>query len=150
MSGHRATLDGAASKLSEITSEKSEIPFTAEAVRSEMRQHVSAIAALAPEDSRKAALAFAAKVLRLPVGRVKCLFYGEARRIDAHEADQVRAYVQAAQQLIDSRAAYEKQRAEFVASHPRLARLAPRPLVPDEVSEAAEEAVAPTAKRRQR
>jgi hypothetical protein len=129
--------------MAEISSEKSEIQFTAEAVRAEMRQHISVIAALAPEDSRKAALAFAARVLRLPFGRVKCLFYGEARRIDAHEADQVRAYVQAAQQLIDSRAAYEKQRAEFVASHPRLARLVPRPPVPDEVSQAAEQAVAP-------
>jgi len=135
--------------MAEISSEKSEIRFTAEAVRAEMQRHIGAIAALAPEDSRKAALAFVARVLRLPVGRVKCLFYGEARRIDAHEADQVRAYVQAAQQLIDSRAAYEKQRAEFVASHPRLARLSPRPLVPDEVSQAAEEAVTPTAKRRQ-
>jgi hypothetical protein len=129
--------------MAEISSEKSEIQFTAEAVRAEMRQHISAIAALAPEDSRKAALAFAARVLRLPFGRVKCLFYGEARRIDAHEADQVRAYVQAAQQLIDSRAAYEKQRAEFVESHPRLARLVPRPSVPDEVSQAAEQALAP-------
>ena len=129
--------------MAEISSEKSEIQFTAEAVRAEMQRHIGAIAALAPEDSRKAALAFVARVLRLPVGRVKCLFYGEARRIDAHEADQVRAYVQAAQQLIDSRAAYEKQRAEFVASHPRLARLVPRPAVPDEVSQAAEAAVAP-------
>jgi hypothetical protein len=128
--------------MSEIASKKSEMTFTAEAVRAEMRQHVSAIAALAPEDSRKAALTFAAKLLRLPVGRVKCLFYGEARRIDAHEADQVRAYVQAAQQLIDSRAAYEKQRAEFVASDLRLDRLVPRPLVSDEVSAAAEATIA--------
>jgi len=133
--------------MAEISSEKSEIQFTAEAVRAEMQRHIGIIAALAPEDSRKAALAFVARVLRLPVGRVKCLFYGEARRVDAHEADQVRAYVQAAQQLIDSRAAYEKQRAEFVASHPRLARLSPPPVVPDEVSQAAEQAVAATAKR---
>ena len=127
--------------MSETPSEKSEMSFTAEAVRAEMRQHISAIAALAPGDSRKAALGFAAKVLRLPFGRVKCLFYGEARRIDAHEADQVRAYVQAAQQLIDKKADYERQRREFVEAHPRLARLAPRPSVPDEVSEAAEQAV---------
>jgi hypothetical protein len=133
--------------MSEITSKKSEMSFTAEAVRAEMRQHIGAIAALAPADSRKAALAFVARVLRLPAGRVKCLFYGEAHRIDAHEADQVRAYVQAAQQLIDSRAAYEKQRAEFVASHSPLARLVPPPDVPDEVSKAAEQAVAPTASR---
>ena len=63
--------------MAEISSEKSEIRFTAEAVRAEMQRHIGAIAALAPEDSRKAALAFVARVLRLPVGRVKCLFYGK-------------------------------------------------------------------------
>jgi hypothetical protein len=134
-------------EMSEITSEKSEMSFTAEAVRAEMRQHVSAIAALAPEDNRKAALTFAAKVLRLPFARVKCLFYGEARRIDAHEADQVRAYVQAAQQLIEARADYEAQRIAYLANaHPALVHLAPRPSVPDEISEAAEEAVQPRLK----
>jgi hypothetical protein len=55
--------------------------FTAEAVRDEMRGHVSRIVSLAPEDRRKTALAFAAKILRLPVCRVRSLYYGEARRI---------------------------------------------------------------------
>lgn len=73
--------------------------------------------------------------------------YGEARRIDAHEADQVRAYVQAAQQLIDARADYERQRREFVESHPALARFAPSPIPRTQALEEAEEAVAAAVKR---
>lgn len=102
--------------------------FTFEAVRDEMRGHVKAVAALAAEDGRKPALAFAARVLGLPFSRVKKLFYGEAQRIDAHEADRIRAYVQAAEKLIQARAEYETERERFVRSHPRLAALAPPPL----------------------
>lgn len=115
---------------------------TADAVRDEMRGHVRAVAELVPEENRKAALRFAANALRLPYCRVKSLFYGEARRIDAHEADQIRAYVQAAADLIQARADYEKQRADFLAAHPRLAGLAPRPLPRTETVEYAEEVVA--------
>lgn len=117
--------------------------FTADAVRNEMRQHVKDVAALAPNNGRKDALRFAANILRLPYGRVKSLFYGEARRIDAHEADQIRAYVQAATELIEARADYEKQRADFLATHPRLACLLPRALEGQEVSEAAATIAAP-------
>lgn len=92
----------------------------------EMRAHVRLITALAPEDSRKSALRFAAMVLRLPFYRVKKLYYGEARRVDAHEADRIRAYVDQAQDLIQKRAEYEAERARFIAeAHPALARLAP-------------------------
>jgi hypothetical protein len=119
---------------SETSSKSTEMAFTAEAVRDEMRQRVRDIAALAPEDSRKAALAFAARVLRLPFGRVKCLYYGEARRIDAHEADQIRAYVHAASKMMEARADYERQRREFLAqAHSALVRLAPPPLRGTEV-----------------
>ena len=115
---------------------------TAEAVRDEMRGHVRAVAELVPEENRKAALRFAANVLRLPYARVKSLFYGEARRVDAHEADQIRAYVQAAAKLIQARADYEKQRADFLAAHPRLVRVAQPALARSETITAAEEVVA--------
>ena len=123
----------------DFRSEMSDATFTADAVRKEMRGHVEAVASLAPNDSRKAALAFAAKLLRLPFGRARSLYYGEARRIDAHEADQIRAYVAAAQKLIQARADLEALRDEFVAhASPALACLAPRELAADEVSREAE------------
>lgn len=125
----------------DFRSEMSDVAFTAEAVRDEMRQHVGSVVALAPE-SRKAGLTLAAKLLRLPVGRVRSLFYGEARRIDAHEADQVRAYVRAAQELIQARADVERQRDEFIATHPALARFAPPALARTQALEEAEQAVA--------
>jgi hypothetical protein len=111
-------------------SEKPEMPFTAatarDASRDEMQQHVKAVVALAPQDNRKSALSFAAKALRLPFGRVRELFYGNARRIEAHEADQIRAYVIAAQELMEARADYEARRKEFLGgATPFMARLAP-------------------------
>lgn len=128
--------------------------FAAEAVRDEMRQRVRDIAALSPEDSRKAALAFAAKVLRLPFSRVKCLFYGEARRIEAHEADQVRAYVAAAHKLIEARAEYETLRRQYVetasSQAPHLVGKAPRVLADDDLSQAAQATVAAPVKRGRR
>jgi hypothetical protein len=112
--------------MSDKSSEKPEMTFTAEAIRSEMRQRVRTIAALSPEDNRKAALRFTAMVLRLPYDRVRRLFYGEARRVDAHEADQIRAYCEHAQDLIQKRADYEAERARFIAeAHPALGRLVP-------------------------
>lgn len=111
-------------------------------VRDEMQQRVREVAALA-EGNRKAALAFAAKVLNMPFDRVRRLYYGQARRIDAHEADQIRAYITAAQKLIQARADYEAQRRDYLAhAHPALVCLAPRELGADEVSQAAQEAVA--------
>ena len=109
----------------------------AEVVRDEMREHVRNVVALSTE-SRKTALYFAAKVLGLPVCRVEAMFYRKARTIHAHEADQIRAYVEAAHNLIEKRAEYERQRAAFVGeAHLSLVRLAPAPLVGTEVSEAA-------------
>lgn len=108
--------------------------FTAEAACAEMRAHVKTVVALAPEDGRKAALSFAARALHLPFGRVKQLFYGEARRIEAHEADRIRAYVDAASKLIEARAEYDRQRKEFLAgAGPVVARLAPPEVAGDAV-----------------
>lgn len=124
--------------------------FTFDAVRDEMRQHVRSVAALAPDDSRKAGLAFAANALRLPFVRVKKLFYGECQRIDAHEADQIRAYVHAAHKMIEARADYERQRREFLAeAHPAVLRMAQVAGLGEEVSEVPTQAqVNPRAARR--
>ena len=111
--------------MSEKPSEGAEMSFTAEAVANEMRGHVGAVVALSPNTNRKAALNFAARVLGLPFSRVKYLFYGEARRIEAHEADRIRAYLKAAEELFLARGEYEAMRRSFVAAHPALARLAP-------------------------
>lgn len=110
----------------EIWSENSDMSFTVEGSRREMQQHVRAVAGLASDDGIKSALNFAAGILRLPYQRVRALYYGEARRIDAHEADQIRAYVKQAETLIEARHQYENRRQEFLANAPRfMARLAP-------------------------
>lgn len=121
--------------------------FTADAIRSEMQERVRTIAALSPEDSRKAALRFTAGILRMPYDRVRRLFYGEARCIEAHEADQIRAYFDAAHKLIEARERYDAERAAFLAeAHPVLARLAP-PQVSRETGAACEEAAEVVARR---
>lgn len=123
------------SEVSDKRSEATEMAFTAEATLSEMRGHIRLIAGLALEDSRKAALRFAAGALQMPFDRVRRIFYGEARQIHAHEADRIRAYVQQAEDLIRAREAYERQRAEFLAgAGPVMRRLAP-PSLPKLVME---------------
>lgn len=112
--------------MSEKRSESREMSFTAEATRSEMRERVRSVVALSPEDGRKAALSFAAGVLGMPYARVRRLYYGDARRVEAHEADQIRAYCDAAQEIIEARQKYERERLEFLkTARPSLARLAP-------------------------
>lgn len=100
----------------------------ADVVRTEMQERVRDIAALAPEASRKAAIDFAARVLRMPFERVRNVYYGRARRIEAHEADQIRAYCEAANKLLEAREQYEAYRQSFLRDHPALARFAPGPL----------------------
>lgn len=112
--------------------------FTADATRAELREHVLHIAATAPEDGRKAALRFTASVLKLPYPRIKAWFYNEVRRVEAHEADQIRAYFDAATKLIEARAEYEEKRKSFLAEHPRLARMVPGPLEDEAVQQGGE------------
>jgi hypothetical protein len=88
-------------------------------VRNELCQQVRDVVALA-ESNRKAGIAFAAKVLNLPFDRVRRLYYGQARRIEAHE---IRAYVEQASALIQARADYEAQRAGFLRNHPALVKV---------------------------
>ena len=100
--------------------------YTPEAVAAEMTERVRTLASLASDDGRKAAIGFVAAVLGLPFGKVKRLFYGEVRGVPAHEADKIRAYCEAAAELIQARADYVAQRREFLASAgPIMARLAP-------------------------
>lgn len=116
--------------------------ITAEAVRVEMQEHLKTVADLAPSTNRKAALAWASRAVGLPAGRVKSLFYGEARRVEAHEADQIRAYVEAAKTLLGARAQYEQKRRDFLRDHPNLARLIPREVRDEALSRAAQAAIA--------
>lgn len=111
--------------------------FQPEQTREEIRGHLRVITSLSAEANRKAALAFAARVLDLPYQRVFAIFYGKAQRIEAHEADRIRAYVQRAEHLIEERAKLNAQIREFRAEAPAfMARLAPKPLPAVEVQEA--------------
>lgn len=112
-------------------SQEKPMTYTADAVSQEMTARVRSVAALSPEDGRKAALRFAANLLRLSFGEAKRLYYGEVRSVPAHKADQIRAYCDAASKLIEARQKYEQSRAEFLAAaSPGMARLAP-PAIPD-------------------
>lgn len=114
---------------------------TADIVHGELRGHVRSIVEIST-DSRKTALAFAAKVLGLPFSRVKKLYYGEPLAVRAHEADMIRAYVEAAHKLIETKEHYDALRRQYLAAAPpALARFAPRALPNDEVSQAAQAAV---------
>lgn len=109
-------------------------------VRDDICRKVRDVVALG-DGNRKSAFAFAARVLNLPFDRVRRLYYGQARRIEAHEADQIRAYVQAAEKLIRAREEYGALRQQFLSNAaPSLARLVPPPAREDEVSQAAREA----------
>lgn len=100
--------------------------FTPERAREEMRGHLRVIARMTDEPNRKAALAFAARVLEMPYWRVSEIFYGRARRIEAHEADRIRAFVWQADKVIKARAKLEAERRAFLAEAPAfMGRLAP-------------------------
>lgn len=132
MSEERAQVSHKSCQRYHLRCESGPMSFTAEATREEMQQHLRDVVALAPEDSRKTALAFAASLLKLDFERARALYYGRARRIEAHEADQIRAYVQQAETLIQARHEYEQRRQEFLANAPRfMARLAPPALAED-------------------
>lgn len=111
------------------------------ATRDELFQRVREVVGLG-DGNRKAAIAWAAKVLDLPFDRVRRLYYGQARRIEAHEADQIRAYVEQASALIQSRAEFEALREAFIRNRPSLARLVPPALPRTQAIEEAEQAVA--------
>lgn len=61
----------------------------------EMSALVREAADYAPSPNWKDRVHAAARVLRLPFGRAKRLYYGEARRVDAEEMDNARAAIRA-------------------------------------------------------
>jgi len=95
--------------------------YTAEAVRAEITAHVKSTVDASPGPTVKARLRAAARALGLPVGRVADYHYGEVRRVEAHEADQIRQRARAAKEreLARLAAQYQALRAELVAEAPR-------------------------------
>lgn len=102
---------------------------TAAAVRAEMTGKVRQLAGTSTETSVKGRLRALARHLGLSPGRIAKYWYGLIPCPPAHEADQIRAYYQAAQELIEARAAYEKRRDNFVRDHRNLAFAVPSPIV---------------------
>jgi len=127
---------------------KDRMAFTAEAVRDELTANIKELVGASPGGTVKERLRSAARYLGLPFSRVQDYWHGEVRRIEAHEADQIRAYYKAAKELIEARADYERRRQEFLRTHPRLARFAPAALAEDEISAEATAAAASELSRR--
>jgi hypothetical protein len=100
----------------------------AEAVRNEITGTIRDLVEKAPGGNRKARLTAAARSLGIAVGRVTDFFYGEARRVDAHEADRIRDHARQAEyrELARLETEYAALRAKLVAAAPGgLAALCP-------------------------
>jgi hypothetical protein len=109
--------------------------FTADTVRSELTENVKDTVRHSPGETVKARLRSAARFLGLPMGRVQDYWYGEVRRVEAHEAMQIQERTLAAKRarLVRLEAEYRALRAELVADAPRgLGWLAPPALAPDD------------------
>ncbi len=113
--------------------------FTAEAVRAELTGTVKDTVRASPGETVKARLRAAARFLGLPTGRVQDYWHGEVRRIEAHEADQIRHRAAEAKRHRAARlyAEYMALRAELLQEAPAsLVALVP-PAIPAEVEAAA-------------
>jgi hypothetical protein len=105
--------------------------FTAEAVIDKLRLEVRQTVAASPGATTRARLRSSARLLRLPIGRLADWFYGEVRRVEAQEADQIRHYVRAARRRAEElerrlERQYEAVRAELVDNaSPVVGSLAP-------------------------
>lgn len=101
--------------------------FTAEAVIAALAGEVRQTVAASPGATVRVRLRSTARLLRLPVSRVGDWFYGEVRRVEAHEADQIRHYAaEARRRLARREREYSRIRAELVDHAPAgVARLAP-------------------------
>lgn len=111
--------------------------FTAEAVSAELTASIKTLVEVEPGGTVKERTRSTARHLGMPFGRIRKYFYGEVVCPPAHEADQIRAYYNAAQELIEARKAYEKLRGDFLRDNPSLARFAPGPLKDTDISNAA-------------
>jgi len=57
---------------------------------STLTKQVRAIVGASPGTQVRGRIFAAAQILRLPQGRIKAWYYGEVRRVEVHEADQIR------------------------------------------------------------
>jgi hypothetical protein len=133
-----------------FSTEDGKMPFTAEAVREELTGRVRELARTSPEESVKGRLRWLARHIGLPASRIAKYWYGLVPSPPAHEADQIRAYYTAAQELIRARQEYEKRRGELLQTHSRMAFLAPPALCDTAISNEAMAAVETAAARRNR
>jgi hypothetical protein len=108
-----------------FSSESADMPaFTAESVNADIRQHViETIQGIRGGGSVKARLRTAARLLGLPIDRVRRYHYGEVRRIEAHEAFQIIERSREAK-----RARVERMRQEYEIARQALVDDAPRGL----------------------
>lgn len=109
--------------------------FTAPSVVHEMRDHVMGVARTHGGRSVKSMIAHAAKKLGITPARAENYWYGEVRRVEAQEADQIRERAQLArlEALATLKRDYEAARREFISTAPRaLAVLVPPALGDDE------------------
>lgn len=94
----------------------------------EMRGHLERTARGYSGTSVKGRFAYLAKKLGVKVGRVRHYWYGDVRRVEAQEADQIRerAWLAEQERLAQQLRDYEASRREFIDKAPRaLARLVP-------------------------
>lgn len=94
--------------------------FAAETVNAELIGAVKETVSASPGATVKARLRAAARFIGLPIGRVQDYWYGEVRRIEAHEAELIRARARQAKlaKLARLEAEYRKLQAEVVAEAP--------------------------------
>jgi hypothetical protein len=108
-----------------FTHRSGEMQFTAAAVSEEMATRIRELTYTSPEPSVKGRLRDIARHIDMSTSRVEKYFYGLVPTPPAHEADQIRAYYEAAIELIEARKSYAAQRERFLRNHSRLAWLYP-------------------------
>lgn len=114
----RSEFPSASADLSSARKDKP-MSFTAEAIRVEMTDRVQETVRYSPGSSVKARLTAAARLLGLSVGRVADYVYGEVRRVEAHEADTIRANHEVARKhFLAFEAEYRRKRDEMVRRAP--------------------------------
>lgn len=117
--------------MSEKTWEFYHKRFTRENSKREAREGIRIIAGLDVDGNRKSAITFAARALGIPIARVTEIYYGRAHRIDAHEADRIRAYLEQVNHLIAERARLNAEIREFRAEAPASLGALHPPSLPD-------------------
>jgi hypothetical protein len=111
------------------------VTFTAEGVRAELTARIRETVKASPGDTVKARLRSAARMIGLPVGRIQDYWHGEVRRIEAHEADQIRhrAWIAKQQRIAKLEADYRELRRELLAGPAWVVAVAPPALGGEDV-----------------